>query len=159
MGGAQVHMTIEDMRRDYKKGAANGESDVQIVMSIGNPQLLEQYEQESCSGVTLWQLLGITMDTRARIISSIDIASKTFYLRTDSLSYDIWAFSHRWEERIGCDRWHVVCDGDETHTCLMSAREVSNMQTYLDSSHCAGLWLDYICINQKDEADKCAQVR
>ena len=35
MGGAQVHMTIEDMRRDYKKGAANGESDVQIVMSIG----------------------------------------------------------------------------------------------------------------------------
>jgi hypothetical protein len=148
------------MRRDYKQKTSEGLDDKQIVMSIGNPELLEHYERESCTGVTLGQLLGVGgSEARARIINRIDFESKTFYLRTDALTLDIWAISHRWEDRAGSDTWKVICDGDETYSCQMFAREVSNLQNYLDSADgCAGLWLDYICINQKDDADKCEQV-
>ena len=40
----------------------------------------------------------------------------------------------------------------------MFPHEASNIQGYLDSGGCSGLWLDYVCIDQNDEEDKCAQV-
>jgi hypothetical protein len=95
--------------------------------------------------------------TKARVISSVDFDCKTFHLTKQDLSYDIWGFSHRWEMRDGAETWHVIC-GNETYTCLMFPHEVQNIQSYLDSQECVGLWLDYVCINQNDEKDKCAQV-
>ena len=95
--------------------------------------------------------------TKARVISSIDFESKTFHLTTQNLSSDVWGFSHRWEVRDGAETWQVIC-GDERYTCLMFPHEVHNIQDYLDGGECIGLWLDYVCINQNDEQDKCAQV-
>ena len=107
--------------------------------------------------------------TKARVITNVDFENNTFYLSTQGLSYDVWGFSHRWEDRGGAETWQVLVsasdNGDESqsqyyeeYTCLMFPHEVQNVQSYLETGDCSGLWLDYVCINQNDEKDKCAQV-
>ena len=77
----------------------------------------------------------VSTTTKARVISSIDFESKTFHLTTQDLSYDVWGFSHRWEDRDGAETWQVIC-GNERYTCLMFQHEVHNIQDYLNSEEC-----------------------
>ena len=121
-------------------------------------QIIEQIEyRKSTTEEKIMVGTALTGPTKARVISSIDFENKTFHCTTQTLSYKVWGFSHRWEVRDGAETWHVVC-GNEQYSCLMFPHEASNIQGYFDSVGCSGLWLDYVCIDQNDEEDKCAQV-
>jgi len=159
MGGAQSDSLKEQIQRKYNFLHDSGLSDDEIAerLLLEYPSLKDAFVENQSKNIPLRSMLGMPPETRARIIRSVDFDKKVFYLETKPLSYSIWAFSHRWELRVECETWTVKCDQEE-YTCLMFRHEVENISNYLAMPDCEGLWLDYICINQNDEQDKCAQV-
>lgn len=93
-----------------------------------------------------------------RYITRVDLAGKQIFCTRSEPCADNYAISHRWESRDeGCLAFAVECDDEPLYTCLLTEREASNVSGLLARLE-GGMFLDYACIIQDSDQDKCAQV-
>ncbi|KAF0700195.1 Aste57867_9249 [Aphanomyces stellatus] len=97
-----------------------------------------------------------------RFIASINLSSSSIHCtRVTTIQPTHFALSHRWQDRSSatCNSFTVFCDHDPPYTVSLTLVEATNILSYLTQTLVGdGLWLDYVCVNQADKADACAQV-